>query len=105
MGSDSGSRSPTRWRLGAGHGSADDLVAAGIVLGCGYVLLLLWVGAWVSSVLSGHPSPPLSLLAPVQAVGRVLDPSAAWGQPVSPAWLYWSLVVVVLSLGLGLPVL
>ena len=75
------------------------------MLGCGYVLLLLWVGAWLSCVLSGNPSPPPSLLLPVQAVGHVVDPSAVWGQPVGPAWLYWSLTVVVLSLGLGLPVL
>src|SRR6478735_4110615 len=104
MGSDSGSRSPTRWRLGAGHGSDRDLVAAGIVLGCGYVLLLLWVGAWLSCFVSGNRTPPPSLLRPVQAVGRVVDPSAVWGQPVGPAWMHWSLAVVVLSLGLGLPV-
>jgi len=36
---------------------------------------------------------------------HVADPSAAWGQPVAPAGVYWSLTSIVLMLGMGLPLL
>ncbi|MEP6650444.1 MAG: TraM recognition domain-containing protein [Lapillicoccus sp.] len=101
MGGDSSSQSLTM----RGIGAARDVMAAGLVVGCGYIALLLWAAGWVSCLVAGTPCPPLSLLPPVQAVGHLADPAAAWGHPVGPPWLYWSLTMVSLTLGLGLPAL
>lgn len=79
-----------------------DRSSALAVLTAGYVLILLWVAAWLSSVLTGNSSVRASLLAPVLAFGSLADPSAAWGQPVGPPALYWSLTFGVLILGMGL---
>ena len=98
MSGDSGSRSLTPGHVGADRNT----VVAGSVLVCGYALLLLWVAAWLSCVVSGSPGPQFSLLPPMQALWHFVDPSAAWGQPVGPPWLYWSFTVVVLVAGLGL---
>ncbi len=79
-----------------------DRSSATIVLIAGYVLVLLWVAAWLSSVLTGTSGVPASLLSPVLTFGNLADPSAAWGQPVGPPALYWSLTFSVLILGMGL---
>src|SRR6476620_2569398 len=98
MSGDSGSRSLTPGHVGADR----NIVVAGSVLVCGYALLLLWVAAWLSCVVSGSPGPQFSLLPPMRALWQFVEPSAAWGQPVGPPWLYWSFTVVVLVAGLGL---
>ena len=59
--------------------------------------VVLWAGAVIAAVLSGHPAPKVNLGAGVLALAQHRqDPSAAWGQPVGPAWLYWTSTVSVL---------
>jgi type IV secretion system protein VirD4 len=61
---------------------------------------ILWAGAAITAVLTGHAVPDVNpatgLLALAEHGG---DPSAAWGSAVGPAWLYWAStasVIVVL---------
>jgi type IV secretion system protein VirD4 len=66
--------------------------------------LVLWAGAAITAVLSGHPVPEVNpvtgLLALAEHSG---NPAAAWEQPVGPAWLYWastaSVIVVLAAAG------
>ena len=69
----------------------------GIVFGSG----VLWAGAAITAVLSDRPVPEVNLGAGVLALTQYSgNPSAAWGQPVGPTWLYWtSTVLVILVLG------
>ncbi len=96
-----GSKSGSAFRASLSAGPSGDRSSALAVLTVGYVLILLWVPAWLSSVLTGNSSVRASLLAPVVAFENLADPSAAWGQPVGPPALYWSLTFSVLLLGLG----
>lgn len=61
------------------------------------VVVTLWAGAAVSALASGHGTPPFTLSPLVSALipGGGRDPSAAWGRPVGPTWLYWSCTVAV----------
>ena len=57
-----------------------------------------WTGAAISAVLSGNPAPEVNLGAGVVAFARHSgNPSAAWGQPVGPAWLYWTSTMFVIA--------
>ena len=66
--------------------------------------LVLWAGAAITAVLSGHPVPEVNpvtgLLALTEHSGK---PAVAWRQPVGPAWLYWastaSVIVVLAAAG------
>ena len=73
----------------------------GAIVGTVAVVLTLWAGAASSSVLSHGHVPPLRPMASVQAlVEHRGNPSAAWGQPMGSASLYWSttaLVAIVLT--------
>ena len=61
--------------------------------------VVLWAGAVIAAVLSGHPAPKLNLGAAVLALAQHReDPSAAWGQPVAPAWLYWTSTASVVAI-------
>ena len=72
------------------------LLAATVV-----VVGALWVAGAASAVISGH-SPHGKLLAPLAAFARPGDPSLAWGGPVGPAALYWSLTALILASLVGL---
>ena len=60
--------------------------------------LVLWAGAAITAVLSGHPvphvNPATGLLALTEHSG---NPAAAWGQPVGPTWLYWTSTASVIA--------
>src|SRR5471030_2830157 len=59
--------------------------------------VVLWAGAVIAAVLSGHPAPKVNLGACVLAFAQHRqDPSAAWGQPVGTALLYWTSTASVL---------
>ncbi|HZJ06941.1 MAG TPA: type IV secretory system conjugative DNA transfer family protein [Nocardioidaceae bacterium] len=66
--------------------------------------VVFWAGAAIAAALSGHPVPEVNLGAGVMALAEHRgDPSAAWGRPVGPAWLYWtstaSVFAVVVAVG------
>jgi len=96
-----GSNAGPSFRASLSGRPSSDRSAAAIVLTAGYVLILLWVAALLSSILTGSSRVRPSWLSPVLAFGNLGDPSAAWGQPVGPPALYWSLTFSVLLLGLG----
>jgi type IV secretion system protein VirD4 len=59
---------------------------------------VLWAGAAITAVLSDHPVPRVDLAAVVRALLQDRgNPSAAWGQPVGPTWLYWTSTAAVLA--------
>ena len=69
---------------------SNDRWFASVVVGASVAAGVLWGGAALSAVASGNEVPPFELMGPVRAL--VLengDPSAAWGRPMGPAWLYW----------------
>jgi type IV secretion system protein VirD4 len=60
--------------------------------------VVLWVGAAITAVLSAHPVPEVNPVAGVMAIAQYRgNPSAAWGQPVGPAWLYWASTAFVIA--------
>jgi type IV secretory pathway TraG/TraD family ATPase VirD4 len=70
-----------------------------VIIGAALALLvLLWSAAAASATLTGAAAPRFTIIAPLAAFGHPADPSLAWGCPVGPAWLYWSLTVVALTL-------
>jgi type IV secretion system protein VirD4 len=77
--------------------SSTDTLLLTAVFGCVFGSVVLWAGAVIAAVVSGHPAPKVNLGAGVLALAQHRqDPSAAWGQPVGPAWLYWISTVSVL---------
>lgn len=68
------------------------LVAASFACGA-----LLWVSGAISSVASGLPWPRGRLFAGFAALAHFTNPSAAWGQPIGPAWRYWTITAVILT--------
>src|SRR5450756_332817 len=87
------SPSPSR----PGRLNSTDTLLPTTVFSCVFGSVVLWAGAVIAAVLSGHPAPKLNLGAAVLALAQHReDPSAAWGQPVGPAWLYWTSTVSVL---------
>ena len=77
--------------------SATDTLLLTTVFSCVFGSVVLWAGAVIAAVLSGHPAPKVNLGAGVLALTQHRqDPSAAWGQPVGPAWLYWTSTLSVL---------
>jgi type IV secretion system protein VirD4 len=90
--------SPTR----AGGLSTTDTLLLTAVFACAATTAVLWAGAALTAVLSGHPVPEVNLAAGVMALAEHRgNPSIAWGQPVGPAWLYWtstaSVIVVLVA--------
>ena len=82
----------------SGPNTTDTLLLT-TVFSCVFGSVVLWAGAVIAAVLSGHPTPKVNLGAGVLALTQHRqDPSAAWGQPVGPAWLYWTSTVSVLVL-------
>jgi hypothetical protein len=66
---------------------------------------LLWAGAVLSALVSGDPVPRQPTIATVTAFAHRGDPSAAWGQPVGSAPVYWTCtivaVLVVIAVGVA----
>jgi type IV secretion system protein VirD4 len=71
------------------------LSVAVAVLGLGAVL---WAAGAASAWLSGHPIRSGVPAAGLGALAHLGDPSAAWGGPVGPPVLYWSLAAAGLVL-------
>jgi type IV secretion system protein VirD4 len=67
---------------------------AGAVLGVGGIVAILWGGAATSAFLCGHRVPRFRVAAVAALPHDWHTPSTAWGSPVGPAWLYWTLTVV-----------
>ena len=60
--------------------------------------LVLWAGAAITAVLSGHPVPQFNALSGILALAEhSRNPAAAWGQPVGPTWLYWASTASVIA--------
>ena len=92
--------SPSSARSG-GLNTTDNLLLTA-VFACAAVSVVFWAGAAMTAALSGHPVPEVSLGAGVMALAEHRgNPSAAWGRPVGPAWLYWtstsSVIAVVVA--------
>jgi type IV secretion system protein VirD4 len=85
-------------RVGSG---TSDVVFAGAVIATAAFAGLLWAGAAVSALLSGHGIPSFRLTSILRLSTWWRRPSAAWQQPVGPAVAYWLLTVVVLVAVLG----
>jgi type IV secretion system protein VirD4 len=75
------------------------LMAAGVV-----VVGVLWVAGAASAMLAGHSAPHGRPFAPLAAFARLGDPSRAWGRPVGPAVVYWSLTTLAVTTLVGLAV-
>lgn len=75
---------------------SDRRLAAAILCVAG-LELLSWLAATVSARLSGQAAPAFKLTAPFMAWADPGDPGAAWGSPVGPIWLYWSLTLALLT--------
>ena len=60
--------------------------------------VVLWVGAAISAVVSGHMVPEVNLGAGVLALTEhSANPSAAWGRPMGSAWVYWTSTAAVFA--------
>jgi type IV secretory pathway TraG/TraD family ATPase VirD4 len=85
------------------RGTDTALVAIAAAMVCGG---LLWVSGAISAVVSGDSWPTGHPAAGLVALAHFSHTSAAWGQPVGPAWLYWSvagvLFIVAIAAGVGL---
>ena len=77
------------------NASLSDRALAAAITTTGAVLGCLWIGAWLSSQLSGHSTPKGDLFTPMMALTNPSDPSKTWGRPVGPPALYWGLTVLV----------
>ncbi|MHB1533094.1 MAG: type IV secretory system conjugative DNA transfer family protein [Acidimicrobiales bacterium] len=71
-------------------------VALGGLLGAAGLAGVFYVGAAGSAWLDGDRTPHGGLLASFTAFGHLGDPSAAWGGPVGPAVLYWTVTAFAL---------
>lgn len=78
---------------GGSHDSLMITVAAAMATGGA-----LYGAAVASAHLAGHRTPHGPAAAAMTAFAHLADPSAAWRQPVGPAWLYWTVTAATLSL-------
>src|SRR4029078_4578066 len=88
--------SPSSTRAGT-LSTTDSLLLSAVLAGA-VGSVVAWAGAAITAVLSGHPvpegDPGHGLLASAQFRET---PSAAWGHPVGPAWLYWTSTASVIA--------
>ncbi|MDQ2727721.1 MAG: TraM recognition domain-containing protein [Actinomycetota bacterium] len=68
-------------------------IAAGVAL-----IGVLWLAGAGAALLAGHPVPRHRPLGGLAAFGHFGDPSAAWGAPVGPPVLYWTVTFTALGL-------
>ena len=86
--------SPAR---GGALSSTDTLLLTAVFAGAAGSFVV-WAGAAITAVLCGCPVPGVDLAAGVRALAQDRgNPSAAWGQPVGPTWLYWTCTASVLA--------
>ena len=79
-----------------GFSTTDLLLLTAVFTGV-FGSVVAWSGAAITAVFSGHPVPGFDPGAEVFALSRYAgNPSAAWGRPVGPTWLYWTSTVSVL---------
>jgi type IV secretion system protein VirD4 len=74
-----------------------DELFAGAVLSAGGVVALLWGGAVTSAFFCGQRLPRFRLAAVLSLPHQWREPARAWGSPVGPTWLYWTLTVVEIA--------
>jgi type IV secretion system protein VirD4 len=78
--------------------STSDTLLFTVVFTAAAGIVVSWAGAALTAVLSGHPVPQINPAAAVLAITRDAgNPSAAWGQPVGPTWLYWTITAFVVA--------
>jgi type IV secretory pathway TraG/TraD family ATPase VirD4 len=65
----------------------------------------LWAAGALSALVAGHQVPRGHPLAGLEALAHVSDPSRAWGAPVGPTGLYWTVVGAVVLVIAGVAVL
>ncbi len=73
-----------------------DVALAGLV-GAAGLAGVLYAGAAGSAWLAGHRVPHGQLLSGFVAFAHLGDPSLAWGAPVGPATIYWSVTAFTLA--------
>jgi type IV secretion system protein VirD4 len=77
--------------------STDTLLLTAVFAGAAGSFVV-WAGAATTALLSGRPVPRVDLAAGVRALTQDRgNPSAAWGQPMGPTWLYWTCTASVLA--------
>src|SRR4051812_26570992 len=80
--------------LTEGRVPGNDTRFALAVITVGAIWATLWLGACASASLSGHSIPHPSPDAPPLVLARPGDPQSAWGVPVGPPGLYWSVTLL-----------
>src|SRR5674476_324198 len=81
----------------SGLSTSDTLLLTVVFTGAAGIVVS-WTGAAITAVLSGHPVPEINPGAAALAITRDAgNPSAAWGQPVGPPWLYWTSTASVVA--------
>lgn len=76
----------------------DGVLFAMAVLTIGGLCFAFWMAACASAIFAGQSPPPFSPAAPFSLVLTPNDPSTAWGAPVGPPALYWSLTAAIVGL-------
>ena len=71
------------------------------VLGLAVLWAQLWVSASICAWLSGHTAPRPALVPPFATLWHIADPSAPWGRPIGPPWLYWAISATLLVATVG----
>ncbi len=77
--------------------STTDTLVLSAVFAAAVASGLLWAGAAIAAILSSHPVPAVNPGSGVVAIAHGENPSVAWGQPVGPAWLYWTSTASVIA--------
>src|SRR6202034_838534 len=86
---------------GSGSNWAMIALAGGVA-----VAALCWGAGWLSARAAGDPAPHGHPWAGISAFAHADDPSIAWGSPVGPPTLYWSVLgfVVVVAVVIGVSI-
>lgn len=71
------------------------------VLGLAVLWAQLWVSASICAWLSGLTAPRPALVPPFATLWHLANPSAPWGKPIGPPWLYWSISATLLAAVIG----
>lgn len=71
------------------------------VLGLAVLWAQLWVSASICAWVSGRTAPRPALVPPFATLWNMADPSAPWGKPIGPPWLYWAISATLLAATVG----